>query len=323
VTGATPARSRSPHPCALFLSSPWQRKGTAGRSSLSRVSEPPQVDGVSHHRVRARGIEFHYAEAGGGDDVVLCLHGWPQHWYEWRHLLPSLAVCHRVLALDLRGYGWSEAPESGYEKEELASDVLAVLDELGIERLKLVGHDWGGWIGFLLCLREPERIERFLALDILPPWTGLREMWPYLWKLWYQWLILSPVLGYRLHRSGWLVPRILVGGSVRREVWDQATIAAFSDTFTEPARARAAVQTYRVFNLREMPAIVRGRYAKARLRVPTRLLFGQEDPLPRQALRGYERHADEMELELVPACGHFIADELPDLVAERARAFFS
>jgi pimeloyl-ACP methyl ester carboxylesterase len=133
------------------------------------VTEPPHVDGVTHRQVRTRGIDFHVAEAGSGDDVVLCLHGWPQHWYEWRHLMPALADRHRVLALDLRGFGWSDAPRDGYEKEEMATDVLAVLDALGIERVKLVGHDWGAWIGFLLCLRAPQRFERYLALNILPP----------------------------------------------------------------------------------------------------------------------------------------------------------
>ncbi|MGN6556469.1 MAG: alpha/beta fold hydrolase [Solirubrobacterales bacterium] len=288
------------------------------------MSELPHVEGVTHHRVRARGIEFHYAEAGSGEDVVLCLHGWPQHWYEWRHLMPALADGHRVIALDLRGFGWSDAPADGYEKENLASDVLAVLDELGIERVKLVGHDWGGWIGFLLCLREPRRFERYLALNILPPWTSMRAMAPHLWRFWYQWLIASPGLGYRLHRSGRFVPKVLVGGSVRREAWDDATIHAFSDTFTEPARARAAVQMYRVFNLREAPAMARGRYAKAHLTVPTLLLFGTGDAaLNHKILTGYERHADQMTVEKIDDCGHFIADEMPDLVTEKARTFFS
>lgn len=288
------------------------------------MSAPPHVDGVTHHRVRARGLEFHYAEAGAGEDVVLCLHGWPQHWYEWRHLMPALADRHRVIALDLRGFGWSEAPPDGYEKENLADDVLAVLDELGIERVKLVGHDWGGWIGFLLGLRAPERIERYLALNILPPWTSMRTMAPHLWRFWYQWLISSPAVGYRLHRSGKFIPKVLAGGSVRREAWDDATLHAFSDTFMEPARARAAVQMYRVFSLREVPALARGRYADAHLSVPTRLLFGTGDAALRpETLTGYESHTDDMEVELVDDCGHFIADEMPDLVAERARAFFS
>jgi pimeloyl-ACP methyl ester carboxylesterase len=286
------------------------------------VSEPPHVDGVSHHRVRARGLEFHYAEAGSGEDVVLCLHGWPQHWYEWRHLMPALADRHRVIALDLRGFGWSDAPEDGYEKENLADDVLAVLDELGIERVKLVGHDWGGWIGFLLALREPRRIERFLALNIIPPWTNVRKALPHLWRFYYQQVIQAPVIGYRLHRAGF-VRKVLVGGSTIRDAWTEEALDAFADNYAEPARARAGVQMYRTFNLREVLPYARGRYANSRLTVPTLLVFGEDDAaLHPSLLVGTERQADDMQIELVPNCGHFIADEMPDLVAERAREFF-
>jgi pimeloyl-ACP methyl ester carboxylesterase len=288
------------------------------------VSEPPQVDGVSHRWVRARGLDFHVAEAGSGEDVVLCLHGWPQHWYEWRHLMPALADRHRVLAMDLRGFGWSDAPRDGYEKENLASDVLAVLDELGLERVKLVGHDWGGWIGFLLCLREPRRCSHYQALNILHPWIDPRATLPHAWRFWYQQVILAPGLGYRLHRSGRFVPRVLVSASTDRSAWDEQTLRAFADNLAEPARARACVQMYRVFNLREVRPILRGRYAKERLTVPTRLLFGTDDAALRpEMLAGYERHADDMQVELVPDCGHFIADERPELVAQRARAFFA
>jgi pimeloyl-ACP methyl ester carboxylesterase len=149
-------------------------------------------------------------------------------------------------------------------------------------------------------------------------------MAPHLWRFWYQWMISSPGLGYQLHRSGKFVPKVLVGGSERREAWDQETIHAFSDKFTEPARARAAVQMYRVFNLREVPKMARGRYADARLTVPTRLIFGTGDAaLNHQILAGSERQADDMTVEKVDGCGHFIVDELPDLVAERARELFA
>jgi pimeloyl-ACP methyl ester carboxylesterase len=289
------------------------------------MADPPQIPGVSHRWVRARGIDFHLAEAGQGDDVVLCLHGWPQHWYEWRHLLPALADRHRVIALDQRGFGWSDAPRSGYEKENLADDALAVLDALGIERVKLVGHDWGGWIGFLLCLKAPERFDRYLALNILHPWLpGFGAVFPHVLRFTYQFAIMTPLLGYELHRRGGFVPRVLVAGSTRKEVWDEETIAAFAENLAEPARARAAVQMYRVFQLRELPRILRGRYAHERLSVPTRLLFGIEDLVLRpELLEGYERHADDMQVELVPECGHFIADERPELVAERARELFA
>ena len=289
------------------------------------MTELPEVGGVSHRWVRAPGIDFHVAEAGEGDDVVLCLHGWPQHWYEWRHLMPALADRHRVLAMDLRGLGWSDAPREsdGYMKESLADDVLAVLDELGIERVKLVGHDWGGWIGFLLAIKAPERFSHYLALNILHPWVPTKAMLPNLWRFWYQWLILTPGVGYRLHTDGRFVRRVFVASSTDKSVWDERTLDVFADNLAEPEHARAGVQYYRTFNLREVREIMGGRYERARVEVPTRMLFGADDfALPPKLLAGYERHADDMEVELVPDCGHFIADERPELVAQRAKEFF-
>ncbi len=291
------------------------------------MTDLPEVAGVAHRWVHARGIDFHVAEAGEGDYVVLCLHGWPQNWYEWRHLMPALAGAgHRVLAMDLRGYGWSEAPDDsdGYLKEAMADDVLAVLDELGLEKVKLVGHDWGGWIGFLLALKAPQRFDRYFALNILHPWIPTSAMLPHLWRFWYQWAILTPGLGYGLHRSGRFVRRVIVGASVQKQVWDEQTLSAFADNLAEPEHAMAAVRTYRVFNLNEVPAIMRGKYMRSRLTVPTLLLFGEDDfALRPSLLAGYEKHADDMKVELVPDCGHFIADEKPDLVAERAKAFLA
>ena len=282
------------------------------------------VDGVSHRWIEARGLRFHVAEAGGGEDAVLCLHGWPQHWYEWRRLMPVLADRHRVLAMDLRGFGWSDAPREGYEKENLATDVLAVIDALGLKRVKLVGHDWGGWIGFLLCMRAPERFDRFLALNVLHPWVELRRALPHAWRFWYQQVIQAPGLGYLAHRRGRFVRRMLREWVTDQSAWDEVTLSAFADNLAEPDRARAGVQMYRVFNLREAPALLRGRYGRQRLTVPTRLVFGVDDKaLSPVLLAGYERHADDMKVELVPGCGHCIADERPDLVADRARAFLA
>jgi pimeloyl-ACP methyl ester carboxylesterase len=289
------------------------------------VAELPAVDGIRHRWVEARGLRFHLAEAGEGDDVVICLHGWPQHWYEWRSLLPKLAAAgYRAIAIDQRGFGWSDAPRDGYEKENLADDVLAVLDAEGIDRVKLVGHDWGGWIGYLLCLRAPERLSQYLALNILPPWVSPRMVFPEVWRFTYQVVIAAPFVGYRLHRQGTFVRQMLRGASEVRGAFDDEALAAFADNLAEPARARAGVQMYRRFLLSEQPEIIAGRYARARLTVPTLQLHGTEDlALRPKMLAGWQHHADDMRLELVEGCGHFIADEAPDLVADRALSFFS
>src|SRR5690349_14770248 len=119
----------------------------------------PQLAGISHRDVHVRGIRLHVAEGGPADaPPVLLLHGWPQHWWIWRDVIPGLIDDHRVIAPDLRGLGWSDAPRRGYLKQALAEDNLALLDALGIERAALVGHDWGGIVGFLICLTAPERV---------------------------------------------------------------------------------------------------------------------------------------------------------------------
>ncbi len=287
----------------------------------------PEVEGIRHRFVEARGLNFHVAEAEGpgpaaGGDPILCLHGWPQHWFMWRNLMPRLAESHRVLALDLRGFGWSDAPPGGYEKENLATDVAAVLDALGIERVKLIGHDWGAWVGFLLALREPHRIERFLALGIVPPWPSPRASLPHAWRFAYQLPIIAPGLGYRLHRSGPLVPRVLGGGSTVRDPRDEATLELFAAAYREPDRARAAVRLYRTFVLREVAGLIAGRYEGVRLTVPTRLVNGRDDfALSPALLAGQDRQADRMQIELLDGCGHFIVDEMPALVESRAREF--
>src|SRR5438034_483714 len=101
----------------------------------------PEVKGVRHRMLKVGDVDLHLAEAGEGSPLLL-LHGYPQHWYVWRELIPDLARHNHVLVPDLRGFGWSEAPREGYDKETLMRDVLALLDQLGIERVPVAGHDW-------------------------------------------------------------------------------------------------------------------------------------------------------------------------------------
>ena len=296
---------------------------TPGRR-IGRVEAPfPHVEGVEHRFVRVGGVRLHVAEAGSGPPVLM-LHGWPQHWYCWRHVIPALAETHRVICPDLRGFGWSDAPPGSYEKETLATDVLRLVDELGLEAVRLVGHDWGGFVGFLMCLRAPERVERYLALDIIHPWPvaagfDLRATL----AASYQPLLSLPIVGeWTLRSQSFLVTNLIRLGSLRREGSSDGDLAAFADRLREPARARATSALYRTFLTRELPGLLRGRYRDRRLTVPTLLLSGAGDPVVTpDRLRGYEEHADDMDLEIVPGAGHFLPEERPELVLERMRSF--
>ena len=136
--------------------------------------EIPQVEGVEHRFVDANGIRIHVAEGGPSDSPkppILLLHGWPQHWYMWRRVIAGLRSRHRLLAPDLRGFGWTEAPGHGYDGETFAADQVALLDALEIERAFVVGHDWGGWTAMLLGILHPDRVERMVPCNTPHPWA--------------------------------------------------------------------------------------------------------------------------------------------------------
>lgn len=289
----------------------------------------PDLEGVEHRFVRAGGLRMHVAEAGSGPPLVL-LHGWPQHWWMWRKLIGPLAEAdggRRVICPDMRGFGWSDAPPGGYDPEVLANDVAALLDALGIDGpVDLAGHDWGGWTAFMLALLHPGRVRRLLALNILHPFgSPSPASLVHAWRFWYQWPLAAPALLPRL-LGGRTAPietaLAWVGG--REAGWGPAERAIFTDQFREPDRAMAAALLYRHALLGLLPDTVRGRYRGLRLEIPALMLFGTGDRVQHVSLlRGFERNAPRMELELVPGVGHFIVDERPELVLDRARALFA
>jgi pimeloyl-ACP methyl ester carboxylesterase len=283
----------------------------------------PYVEGVRHSYHQAGSVRLHVAEAGDGPPLVL-LHGWPQHWYEWRDVIPGLAGHYRVLCPDLRGFGWSEAPSHGYDRETMARDIVALLDELEIDRCLLAGHDWGGWIGFLICLFAPERVEKFLALNIALPFAppSLRSSID-LWRLWYQWPLAAPILGPRV--AEWISrhPGPISRWTGAQHAWDPEARRSFLEQLAEPARALASARLYRSFQLVDLPKVISGRYRRIGLKTETLLLHGLGDRIIRPSnFRGVEPYAPHLSIEFVEDCGHFIVDERPELVLSRALSFF-
>lgn len=269
----------------------------------------PEVAGVTHRRVRAGDVELHVAEAGDGPPLVL-VHGWPQHWYIWRHVIGPLSATHRVICPDLRGLGWSDAPRGDYRKATLAGDLLALLDALGIERTHLVGHDWGGWSSYLLAMRAPERIEKLLALSIAPPWFRAHRGPRTVAFASYQLLLSTPVLGQAVLRTQpGFVERLIRLGSTNQAAFTDEELRGYSRVLQEPDRAAATTALYRTFLLREL----NGRGAMHPPAVPHRLLIGERDPL--RAATGIGRD----DAELVPGAGHFLPEEAPDAVLAAIR----
>ncbi len=275
------------------------------------MREPPELPGVRHDYVDAGGLRTHVALAGPADaPPVLLVHGWPQNWWTWRHIIPTLARRFRIIAPDLRGHGWSEAPATGYEKEQLASDILAVLDALAIERVTWIGHDWGGWTGFLAALRAPERIERMLALCVLHPWIkpSARRLAV---LLSYQGPISLPIVGPRVAES--MVRALLQTGRGpdRLELEDVAL-------FAEHIPPAVTVAMYRTFLAREIVPLARGRYASDTLEVPTTLILGRADAVTKGTASGPVEGQPQLHVELLDRVAHWVPEQRPQTIIDWA-----
>ncbi len=285
----------------------------------------PQIEGITHRDVSVRGIRLHVAEGGPADaPPVLLLHGWPQHWWMWRDVLVPLMTDHRVIAPDLRGLGWSDAPRKGYVKQELADDMLALLDALELPKVDVIGHDWGAFTGFLMCLTAPERVGHFVACSIPHLWPpGERPSLKRLAQLWYQVALATPGLGSGLMRQGGFTRKVLTSARSHGSYSD-TEMATFVDVLREGPHARATSQYYRSFLLHELRPLVGGAFHSRTLTTPTRLLWGKRDFILQGGKTDEHReYAPNMEIEWVADTGHFLPEERPEIVVARARELFA
>jgi pimeloyl-ACP methyl ester carboxylesterase len=291
---------------------------------MAAMTAPPGIPGAEHRFAEietadAGRLRIHYAEAGDGPPVLL-LHGWPQHFWCWRRVVPLLAGDFRLICPDLRGFGWSDAPGRGYDNETFAADAVALLDALGIERARVIGHDWGGFSGFLLALRHPARVERLLAVSTPIPWLRFTpRMAAATWRTWYAWMLAG--LGREAVRRRPGLVRLMLSRGAPDEAIDDREAEVYAAPLREPARAEATQQLYRSY-VGSVLSMAARRYQDLRLTVPARLVVGRRDQaVPEVVLRGFEAHADDMRLELVDG-GHFLPEEHPELLAREARELF-
>lgn len=272
---------------------------------------------ITHDFVQANGLRFHISVAGRDAPPVLLLHGYPQHAYAWRHVMTDLAADHRVYALDLRGAGQSDAPDSGYDSRTLATDVLAVLDALHLPIVHLVGHEWGGWLGFHLALAAPQRFASFVAVNALHPWLPHRKLLPQMWRFWYTALLEYPMLGAWVIRTRPGVLRWLLRRG-RRDLPD-ADVDIFADVAREPARARAGQQLHWQVVLRDIPRRILGGYRREHLHVPTLLLAGTRDfALSPRSLTNAPHNAEDLQVRVING-GHYLPEEHPTRIAAAIR----
>jgi len=285
----------------------------------------PQIAGVTHEEITVRGLRRHIATAGPDDGRPVYLHhGWPQHFWMWRHLIPALATeGYRVIAPDSRGFGWTEhPPDEDFSFQAFVDDTAAICQALGLERIRFVGHDWGCWFGFLLCLERPDLVERAVLMSAPHPWppepTPDLETLKRLSGLLYQVAIGAPAVP----KAAKLALFRTVAQVAHGKGFPEDELRAFTEPLAQPSQVRASTLLYRNSVLRELAPVAKGKYRDRRLEVPTLYLMGDGDPLFEEPqFRSLRDHGDDLRTEVISGAGHFLPEEAPDAVRERVLGF--
>jgi pimeloyl-ACP methyl ester carboxylesterase len=195
--------------------------------------------------IEVNGIKLNIVIEGNGPDVLL-LHGFPDSSQVWRNQIPVLVQAgYRVIAPDLRGCGQTDAPvgRKYYTLDLLIKDVMGLMDNLGITRLPVIGHDWGAILGWFVAIEHPERVERYIALSVGHPMAFKKAGIEQKLRSWYAYAFVPPVIPEIVTRSfNWLIMRMLTKNHPEMDRWIEEE--------SRPGRLTAGMNWYRANILR-------------------------------------------------------------------------
>lgn len=276
-----------------------------------------------HHTADIGGLRMHWAEAGHGP-LVLLLHGFPETWFAWRHQIPVLSRHYRVVAPDLRGYGRTDKPMSGYDKRTMAGDIKALMDHLGETRAALVGHDRGARVATRFAKDHPGMIDRLVVMDNIPTrviYTSMdaekaRGHWFFIFNS-------TPDLPEALiagREEIWL-RYILQGWTYDPELFSAEEMAEYVRAYSAPGAVRGACNDYRAGRV---DVDQDEQDAGTPIDCPTLALWGTDFELVGKMwdVEGIWRSmATDVSFAPIPQCGHLPHEERPDLVNQSLLKF--
>lgn len=287
---------------------------------------------MKHTYIQTNGIRLHVVQAGPENGpLVILLHGFPEFWYGWsKQIQPLVDAGFRVWVPDQRGYNLSDKPEkvARYRVDEMAKDVVGLLDAAGVEKCLLAGHDWGAAVAWETAIRYPERIERLAILNVphldvmqrhlTSSFAQLRKSW-YIFFFQLPW-IPERVLSQDHHRN---LARMLVGsgkkGTFRREDIEQ-----YKAAWAQPGAVKGMIAWYRamfrsgfgaLFSLRRQPP--------RQVRVPTLILWGKNDiALDSAMVQPSLALCDQGRLVFYETATHWVQHDEAEAVSQELVGFF-
>jgi pimeloyl-ACP methyl ester carboxylesterase len=290
---------------AMMLTAVLATRRAKGRAP--RLEKKPAIESAV---AKAAGLRMHYLAAGTGEPIVL-LHGYAQTSHMWRPLMTELAATHRVIAPDLRGFGGSAKRALGYDKKSMARDVQALVHSLGLDRVKIVGHDIGLMVAYAYAAQFPDEVERIALMDAFLPGIG---DWTKVWLLRDLW---------HFHFYG-EVPLKLVAGRERiylEHFWNdfaadrkksvpEGDRRFYAKAYAQPGAMRASFEVFHAF---EQDARDFQELARRKLSIPMLVLSGEK--AGGQFLIDQGRMVDDaVEGVIVKGSGHWLMEEAPGQV---------
>ncbi|WP_030453737.1 alpha/beta fold hydrolase [Herbidospora cretacea] len=282
------------------------------------------IENFTRHRVPVAADVTLTADVGGAGPAIVLLHGFPQTRLIWRHVAADLAATHTVICPDLRGYGDSDKPATGYSKREMAADVIALARALGHERFAVAGHDRGALVAFRAALDHPAAITHLACLDVLPT----LDMWDVLHGAsaavaWHLYLMAQPPgLPEALIAAD---PDAFFGHFLDAWVRDPGALRDVRETYLAAARQAipSIVADYRASAGVDVDHDAADRAAGTRLAMPVTVI--QQDwgaALGYDAAALWRAWAPDLHHHTTTA-GHFMAEEAPSETTRRIRALLA
>ena len=270
-------------------------------------------------------VDLHAVAAGPKDGpVVLLLHGFPEFSYGWRRQIePLVAAGFRVIVPDQRGYNLSSKPSgvAAYVLTELVSDVIAIADQLGQEKIFLAGHDWGAAVAWSAALLHRQRIAKLAVLNVPHP-SVMRKFLStrprQFLRSWYMFLFQVPWLPEALLSAcNFRVAARSLLRSSRPGTFSAEDLAQYRAAWSQPGALTGMINWYRALFR------VRTKFADNTVRVPTRILWGERDDfLLTEMAHQSLRYCTSAELFTFANATHWLQHEEPVRVSELLIEFF-
>ena len=299
--------------------------------NLTSTEKQHPLDGISfqinnvtftHHTATVDGFQMHYV-IGGHDDPVVLLHGWPETWYAWRHVMPALAKNYTIIVPDLRGLGDSSKPTTGYDGKTVAEDIHQLVTQLGFKTIFLVGHDIGTQIAYSYAAAHPTEVKKLAVMELTIPGFAPPGRMPIWWGIFHQVPDVPEALvqGKEMMYLSWFFHSLTYNPSaVTKQDIDE-----YVSHYSSPGGLRAGFEYYRAF---PQDAIQNQNYSKTKLTMPVLALGGSFIPvlggnitMP-SIIYAMKILAQNVQGITVPNSGHFIPEEQPQFLTDQLLKFF-